>query len=78
MPSLRKLESPTRAAIKQARDNAGLTQTNAALTVQASLRTWQQWEAGDRKMPAGLFELFMLKTGQWPLNGDGTSRHRPG
>ncbi len=22
-------------------------------------------------MPPGLFELFMLKTGQWPLNSSG-------
>ena len=35
--------------------------------VRASLRGWQQWEAGDRTMPPGLIELFMLKTGQWPL-----------
>ncbi|MFV0276591.1 MAG: hypothetical protein ACK5HY_05325 [Parahaliea sp.] len=50
--------------------NSGLTQTEAAQTVQASLRGWQQWEAGDRAMPPGLFELFMLKTGQWPLDNN--------
>ncbi|WP_440534456.1 XRE family transcriptional regulator [Variovorax sp. YR566] len=33
-------------------------------------RGWQQWEAGDRAMPPGLFELFMLKAGQWPLDGN--------
>ncbi|OZI32402.1 transcriptional regulator [Bordetella genomosp. 10] len=69
----RKLDSPAPAAIRKARDAAGLTQTKAALTVQASLRTWQQWEAGDRRMPPGLFELFMLKTGQWPLAGNDTN-----
>ena len=47
---------------------ASLTQTEAAQSVRSSLRGWQQWEAGDRAMPPGLFELFMLKTGQWPLN----------
>ncbi|MGE8318367.1 MAG: XRE family transcriptional regulator [Comamonas sp.] len=64
-----KPESPAPAAIREARLAAGLTQTEAALTVRASLRAWQQWEAGDRAMPPGLFELFMLKTGQWLLHG---------
>lgn len=56
-------------AIRKARLAVGLTQTEAAQTVRASLRGWQQWEAGDRAMPPGLFELFMLKTGQWHLDG---------
>ena len=62
---------PTPDAIRQARTAVGFTQTEAAHTVRGSLRGWQQWEAGDRAMPLGLFELFMLKTGQWPLNGRG-------
>lgn len=70
MPSAKKQHSPTPAAIRDARIAAGLTQTEAAQTVRASLRGWQQWEAGDRAMPPGLFELFMLKTGQWPLDAD--------
>ena len=48
--------------IRAARAAAGLTQTEAGDVVHASLRTWQQWEAGDRKMHPGLFELFKLKT----------------
>ena len=62
-----KAQSPKPTAIRRARLAAGLTQTEAAQAVRASLRGWQQWEAGDRAMPAGLFELFMLKTAQWPL-----------
>ena len=50
--------------IRAARTAAGLTQTKAGDLVHASLRTWQQWEAGDRKMHPGLFELFKLKTRQ--------------
>ncbi|MBV1706297.1 MAG: hypothetical protein KGQ37_03730 [Hyphomicrobiales bacterium] len=38
-----------------------MTQTQAAGLVHVSLRTWQQWEAGDRRMHAGLWELFGLK-----------------
>lgn len=64
-----KPHSPKPDAIRKARLVVGLTQTEAAHVVQASLRGWQQWEAGDRAMPPGLFELFMLKTGQWPLDG---------
>lgn len=62
-----KPQSPTPTAVRDARLATGLTQTEAAQTVRASLRGWQQWEAGHRAMPPGLFELFMLKTGQWPL-----------
>ena len=65
-----KPQIPKPAIIRKARLAAGLTQTEAALKVRASLRGWQQWEAGDRTMPPGLFELFMLKTGQWPLNDE--------
>ncbi len=64
-----KPHSPKPDAIRNARLAVGLTQTEAAQAVRASLRGWQQWEAGDRAMAPGLFELFMLKTGQWPLDG---------
>ncbi|SEF24411.1 helix-turn-helix domain-containing protein [Variovorax sp. NFACC27] len=70
MPSPSKPSSPAPAAVRDARIAAGLTQTEAAQTVQASLRGWQQWEAGDRSMAPGLFELFMLKTRQWQLGGN--------
>lgn len=64
----KKRSIPTPAEVRKARVAAGFTQTEAAKAVQASLRGWQQWEAGDRAMPPGLFELFMLKTRQWPLD----------
>jgi len=70
MPHSTKQQSPTVTAIRDARIAADLTQTEAAQTVRVSLRAWQRWEAGDRTMPPGLFELFMLKTGQWPFNQD--------
>lgn len=56
--------SPEPDDIRAARTAVGLTQTEAGGVVHASLRTWQQWEAGDRKMHPGLFELFQLKTGR--------------
>lgn len=49
---------PDPADIRAAREAAGLSQTAAADLVHSKLRTWQQWEAGDRKMHPGLWELF--------------------
>ncbi len=52
--------------IRQARLSSGLTQSQAAELVHGSLRAWQQWEAGDRRMPPGLWELFLIKSGRRP------------
>ncbi len=54
--------SPTPAEIRAARETAGITQSVAGELVCCQLRTWQQWESGDRKMPPGLWELFKIKT----------------
>ncbi len=54
--------NPIPDAIKAARAAAGLTQTAAARLIYSTLRTWQQWEAGDRRMHPALFELFLLKS----------------
>lgn len=53
---------PTSAQIKAVREALGISQTNAALLVHSRLRTWQQWEAGDRRMHPGLWELFKIKS----------------
>lgn len=58
MPS----EKPSPAEIRSARLGAGLTQTEAAEQVYVLCRSWQQWEAGDRKMHPAFWELFRLKT----------------
>lgn len=55
------MSSPAPEEIRAARDAAGLSQTAAAELVHSKLRTWQQWEAGDRRMHPGLWELFRLK-----------------
>lgn len=57
------MKNPEPNEIRAAREAAGLTQTAAAELVHGSLRTWQQWEAGDRRMHPGLWELFGLKVG---------------
>lgn len=64
IPASTTVSPPEPDDIRAARTAAGLTQTEASDVVHASLRTWQQWEAGDRKMHPGLFELFKLKTTQ--------------
>lgn len=56
--------NPTPAVIKQARKDAGLTQTEAALLIYKTCRAWQQYEKGDRGMDLALFELFMIKVGK--------------
>ena len=56
--------NPSPEEIKAARSLAGLTQTGAAELTLSNLRTWQQWEAGDRRMHPGLWELFRIKVGQ--------------
>ena len=56
------VNNPTPTEIRQARESAGLTQTQAAEKVHATLRAWQWWESGDRAMHAAFWELFKLKT----------------
>ena len=57
------IDHPSLDAIKSARVSAGLTQEEAGAVVKSARRTWQDWERGRRKMPAGLFDLFKLKMG---------------
>jgi DNA (cytosine-5)-methyltransferase 1 len=66
-PSVARNPSPDE--IRAAREKAGLTQEAAGALVHASRRTWMNWEFSvdapeNRAMHPGLFELFLLKTGQ--------------
>ena len=54
--------TPAPHEIVAARHAAGLTQTQAAAILHASLRAWQQWEAAERRMHPAFFELFRMKT----------------
>lgn len=56
--------TPEPAEIAAARATAGLTQTEAAEKIHGTLRSWQDYEGGQRRMHPGLFELFLIKTGQ--------------
>jgi len=63
--------TPAPEAIRAARAASGLTQTEAARLIYASMRAWQQWESGERPMHPGLFELFRLKAKISPANPRG-------
>lgn len=54
--------NPSPNVIKAARDAAQLTQAEAARLIHSTMRAWQEWEAGRRRMHPGLFELFLIKT----------------
>lgn len=44
-----------------ARKGFGLTQRAAAALIGCSMRAYQQWEAGDRRMPVYAWELLLIK-----------------
>lgn len=54
-------QNPTPAEIVSARVAAGLSVREAAELIHGSLQAWEAWEAGERRMHPGLFELFNRK-----------------
>jgi len=56
------MKSPTKEEVVAARKLVGITQAHAATLVHSALRSWQQWEAGHRKMHPAIWELFQIKT----------------
>ncbi|MHB1023351.1 MAG: helix-turn-helix domain-containing protein [Acidobacteriaceae bacterium] len=53
--------NPFPADIRSARESAGITQSTAAAMIHASLRGWQKWETGERRMHPAFWELFQIK-----------------
>jgi DNA-binding transcriptional regulator YiaG len=53
--------NPTPEEIRFSREASGLTQTEAGKLLHTTCRTWQQWEAGDRRMHPAFWELFQIK-----------------
>ena len=45
------------------RHSLGLTQKQAAELIWCGVRTWEQWEAGDRSCHPAFWELFRIKSG---------------
>lgn len=59
------MDYPTPMQIRLSRKKLHLTQKQAAEIVFAgSYRTWQEWEAGRRKMPAGIWRLWKMHIGE--------------
>lgn len=56
------MEAPSPERIRKAREKAGLSRLEAAELIHASVRGWEKWEQGERKMHPGLWELFQIKT----------------
>lgn len=55
---------PAPDAIRQAREDAGLSVAEAAVLVHTYDRLWRYWEAGQHRMPPAAWELFLLKVAQ--------------
>lgn len=65
--SHRRYPSPSPAEVKAARSAAGQTIWLAAETVMVTTNAWERWESegeSSRAMLPGLFELYLIKTGQ--------------
>lgn len=56
--------NPTPEQVRAAREAAGLTQSQAATLIHSTMRAWQEWEVGNRRMHPGLWELFRAKVNQ--------------
>lgn len=54
--------NPAPVDIRLTRDALGLTQTDAAKVIHSTLRGWQSYESGERRMHPAFWELFLLKT----------------
>lgn len=59
--------NPSTDQIVSARNAVGYTQKQAAEKIMHSVRTWEKWETGERRMHPALFDYFLLKTGQKTL-----------
>jgi putative transcriptional regulator len=58
------VSNPTIDQIKSARAAAGLTQKQAAELIMCTVRAWEQWECGNRRMHPALYDYFLIKIGQ--------------
>ena len=56
------MKPPLTTTIRARRKEAGITQAQASALIHASVRAWQAYEAGDRRMHPGLWALFKIRT----------------
>ena len=62
------MNNPTPGQIRTARLASGLSQREAGGLILDSKRSWENWEQGRVKMSPGLFDYFLVKTGQKTLD----------
>jgi DNA-binding CsgD family transcriptional regulator len=60
------MSNPTPQEIIAARTAAGQSTADAAAEVGLAVRTWQNYEAGDRRMLRAVLDLYLLYTNQHP------------
>jgi len=63
-PNIKK-KPPTAEQVKQAREAAKHTTWHAANVIYVSTRQWQKYESGKAKMHPAVFDLYLIKTGQF-------------
>ena len=61
--------NPSPEEIRAARDALGLTLKAAGAIVYCSLRAWQDWESGERRMHPATWDLFRIRA----TDPDGTA-----
>ncbi len=61
-PARKYWRSPSPAAIRKARQSAGLTQKVAAEKCFSALSSWQCWEYGTRRMHPAIWQVFLAAT----------------
>lgn len=57
---------PTPEEIRERRQSVKWTQERAARELHTSIRSYQQWELGERHMHIAFWELFFIKTAEVP------------
>jgi DNA (cytosine-5)-methyltransferase 1 len=55
------MKIPKPETIRAARHKAGLSQTAAAQLIWSHLRSWQDWESGNRRMMPAVWFAFLVR-----------------
>jgi len=55
------MRPPNPKQMRAARERAKLSRKEAAALIYKSVRTWEKWENGERRMDAALWELWTIK-----------------
>jgi len=63
------MNNPSPEEIRIVRAQSGLTQSQCAAMLHTSVRAYQQWEAGDRKMHPAFYHLFLIRATTGPGKG---------